>query len=486
MKAFREEIRLSLRARVTSWYVGLLAVTLLLFSCGIYVGMRGYLKRSLQQSLSSTASSLQTNFLDRLPEKGQPWVFGEIRESYPTGSTDRAIRISSGGRILYQSGTLDGQPLVLQSVPLAHTGPPGFTRYDIGGHPLLVYADTLSVPGGPTFEVEVGGSMLIMFQTLRSLAKLFLVSTPIILLAAAAGGYLLMKRPLHPLFVLTRKAEGIGRRQLGERLPVTPTGDELERLTHALNRMIDRLEEALDHNYRFSADASHELRTPLTILRGEMEEMLQLPHLPRQAVENLVSSLEEVDRMSRIVHSLMAITRLDVGGERVDRQEVDLTALARSTIDHMRLLAVEKGLPITLEAPETVMLHADPFRTKQILVNLIDNAIKYTPEGRTDSSASPLAESSQGGIRVVISTSGHRAILRVSDHGVGICEKSLPHIFERFYRADYARNRVAGGVGLGLAIVKSIVAAHNGSVTMDSVEGQGSTVIVELPITSDT
>lgn len=469
---------ISLRARVTSWYVGLLAATLIVFSAGIYVGMRTYLRSSLEQSLISNASSIGANFLAFLPEKGESWFLGEIRESYPPGSTDRLIRISSGDRVLYQSWADDGRTPLLDAIPIRQVQDQGFRSMSVRGIPVLVYGVPFRGQNGQEFEIEVAGSLLMIQQTLHSLAMLFLVSTPLILLAAAAGGYLMMRRPLRPLFVLTTKAESIGRNQMGERLPILRTNDELERLTHSLNRMIDRLEHALDHNRRFSADASHELRTPLTIMRGELEEVIEMPGLPATAAENIASTLDEIDRMSSIVHSLMAITRLDAGGERMDVELLNLTALARTTIEHMRLLAVERDVPLAMEAEDDVWVVADPLRTKQVLVNLVDNAIKYTLDPER-------GETQQGrrneGILVRVSATKSIAVVTVTDHGVGIPTASLPHVFERFYRTDYARNRVGGGVGLGLAIVKSIVAAHDGTVTITSREGEGSTVTVELP-----
>jgi signal transduction histidine kinase len=297
------------------------------------------------------------------------------------------------------------------------------------------------------------------------------------LIAAAIGGYWLMKMPLRPLVVLAEQAEKIGRKELGERLPVIPTGDELERLTHSLNRMIERLEDSLALNYRFSADASHELRTPLTIMRGEMEEILQIDDLPLQAVENLISTLEEVDRMSRIVNSLMTITRLDAGGERMDMQVLDLSALVRSIVEHLRLLAEEKGLSLIAICDKPIFVNADPMRMKQVLVNLIDNAIKYTAPRSRETGHSEAAD-----VSVEISATGSHAYMRIADRGVGISRGALPHVFERFYRADFARSRVAGGVGLGLAIVKSIVMAHEGSVSITSTPARGSTVCVLLPL----
>jgi signal transduction histidine kinase len=339
---------------------------------------------------------------------------------------------------------------------------------------------------GRLFEVETGISLFSVQETMRSLTKILTISTIPILMLAAIGGYLLMKQPLRPLVVLTDKAANIGRKTLGERLPVIKTGDELERLTHSLNGMIDRLEEALNHNYRFSADASHELRTPLTIMRGELEEMLRMEHLPAEAVDNLVSTLDEIDRMSRIVNSLMTITRLDAGGERMDMQVLDLAALVRTTMEHLKLLAEEKGLPLICSCDEEVRIFADPMRIKQVLVNLIDNAIKYTqprdipPESLESASPEPL----RGRIDVAVYASGSHAILKITDQGVGIAAEALPNVFDRFYRADFARTRGAGGVGLGLAIVKAIVTAHEGAVSITSIPGEGSTVLVELPLAS--
>jgi signal transduction histidine kinase len=281
--------------------------------------------------------------------------------------------------------------------------------------------------------------------------------------------------------VLTENAANIGRTRLGTRLPVIPTGDELERLTHSLNGMIYRLEEALNHNHRFSADASHELRTPLTIMRGEMEEMLRRDDLPPHAVGNLVSTLEEIDRMSRIVNSLMIITRLDAGGEHMEMEILNLSALVNVMVDHLQALGEEKGLPLIYTCEPDVQIYADPMRVKQVLVNLIDNAIKYTPGAdETDSAGVPLKI--VGPVEISVSTSGDYALLRISDHGIGIAPEALPHIFERFYRADYARSRGAGGVGLGLAIVKAIVTAHDGVVSITSTTGKGTVVLVKFPL----
>ena len=471
------EYRLSLRARATSWYVGLLAVALAVSGIGVYVGIRTYLKESLQRGLSGTAQTIATDFLAKLPTKGQSWVIGEVRESYAASPNDHYVRLSVGNQVLYQTADMRDPAVPVSGIALPIPSAVGaFHRQTVEGRVVMVYSLPYRASDGRLIEVEAGTSLYSMQQTLESLTKILVITTVPILILAATGGYLLMKRPLRPLVVLTDKAANIGRTRLGERLPVIPTGDELERLTHSLNGMIDRLEEALNHNHRFSADASHELRTPLTIMRGELEEMLRLEELPSEAMENVVSTLEEIDRMSRIVNSLMVITRLDAGGERMDMQVLDLAALVRTTMDHMRLLAEEKGLLLTCTCVGSIYVYADPMRLKQVLVNLVDNAIKYTLPNEAPN------ERAHGAVEVAVFESGSSATLRVMDHGVGIAPETLPHVFERFYRADFARSRGAGGVGLGLAIVKAIVVAHDGSVSITSTPGLGSTVLVQLPL----
>ncbi|HKO18656.1 MAG TPA: HAMP domain-containing sensor histidine kinase [Acidobacteriaceae bacterium] len=488
------KIRFSLRARATSWYVGLMAVALLVFSFAIYLGVRTYLKVTLQRALGSTAHTIAADYLTKLGSKGYPWVLGEIRESYDNTPSDHYIRLTSDGRVLYTTDDMRDPAIPLDRIPLfsspdAVGGPRSpligdiliprlagegqFYRRTVNHQTLLIYVLPVRVADGKLIQIEAGASLYSMQHMLTSLARVLAGTSVVILLFAGIGGYVLMKRPLRPLVVLTEKAANIGRKRLGERLPVPDTGDELERLTHSLNGMIDRLEDALDHNRRFSADASHELRTPLTIMRGELEEMLQMEGLPPQVVENLVSILDESERMSRIVNSLMTITRLDAGGERMAMQPVDLAPLVRTTMEHMRLLAEEKGLALTCKCEDGMYVYADPMRVKQIVVNLVDNAIKYS---------NPDREARRGAVEVKVYATDSAAVLQVADDGIGISPEALPHVFDRFYRADSSRSRGAGGVGLGLAIVKAIVTAHDGSVSLKSTLGQGSIVTVELPL----
>jgi signal transduction histidine kinase len=366
-------------------------------------------------------------------------------------------------------------------------------HYMVDGEDIVVYSASYQSADGRLFRVEAGATLYRMQQTLHFLTKLLSLITIVILLLAASGGYLLMGRPLQPLAVLSEKAAKIGRSRLGERLPVVHTGDELEQLTHSLNGMIDRLEAALDHNRRFSADASHELRTPLMVMHSDIEEILQNEDQPSQTIDNLVSTLEEIKRMTRIVNSLMAITRLDAGGEQMRKEVFDLAALARTATDQMRIVAEEKGLTVSCGCKDSVYIHADHMHIKQVLINLIDNAIKYTParetlEGERFSDEPPVEfevvkpETENPSVTVSVFASESHAQLKIADHGIGIPAEGLPFVFDRFYRTDFARSRGAGGVGLGLAIVKAIVTAHEGTVAITSVLSVGSVVTVTLPL----
>lgn len=457
----------SLRFRVTAWSVGFLGIALIISSIAVYAGVRQFLTVSMQRELRSVAESIETLFLSQWSTKGESWAVGETRESF-SGSADRFVRILHAGTEAYRSDDLHDSALKIASVPLPEDGFEGFTRLRTSsGVDVLEYVDHYTSPGGDKFVVISGATLNAMNRVLYSLFLVLLAVCPTVLLLAALAGYLFFTRPLKPVFVLTAQAENIGRGHMGERLPVPATGDELQRLANSLNRMIDRLEDALDHNHRFSADASHELRTPLTIVRGELEQAIQEPGLPAAAMEGIGSALEEIERMSQIVQSLMTVAYLD-SGEQMERSAVQLDRLVMSTAEQMQLLAEERGIALVSGPASSVVVDGNPTRLKQVIVNLLDNAIKYNQPGGT----------------VWISTSarGGCAVLRVADDGAGIPDSSLPFIFDRFYRADKARSRSTGGLGIGLSIVKAICNAHNANIAVARRDGGGTVVTVEFPV----
>jgi signal transduction histidine kinase len=232
--------------------------------------------------------------------------------------------------------------------------------------------------------------------------------------------------------------------------------------------MIARLDEAFQHNRRFLADASHELRTPLTILRSELEAMEQHAGFDARLQETMGNLLEEVQRLARIVENLFALSRLDAGLAATVATHFDFAKLAATTTEQMCLLAEDKGVKITCQTATPVFLDGDRGRFKQIIVNLLDNAIKYTPSG--------------GAVTLTVRAENNEAICEVADNGIGIPAPALPLVFDRFFRVDPARSREHGGAGIGLSIVKAICLAHNGRVTVESTEGHGSCFRVHLPL----
>jgi heavy metal sensor kinase len=461
----------SLRFRLTAWYAGLLAGALLIFGVSVYLGLQRYLDWNLHITLESECRTIGTQLLSQLPAKSAPWLATEINEAYAPEVNGRFIRvIQQGVGVVYLSGAPKDGTFNPFAVPLPteeERNRPRQIQLE-GGHQLLVDALQFTTPDGSHFLVESGAPYQQVEIVLHGLLSTLAIYMPFVVSLAVVGGYWLMRRSLQPVDEITKRAEGITSTNLSERLPVIRTGDELERLSVSLNRMIERLDDTFQHINRFSADASHELRTPLTILQLELEEIVQRHHLDAWLADRIGSALEETHRMSHIVENLLAISRLDAGEVKMDKMRLDLGELAASTADQMRLLAEEKAILLRSHVAAGIYVEGDRSRLQQVIVNLIDNAIKYTQEG--------------GQVEISVRRDVAMAVLEVSDNGAGISAQALPHVFERFYRADKARSRTSGGAGLGLSIVKAICTAHGAEIKMFSQEGHGSRFSVELAL----
>ncbi|MGH9769111.1 MAG: sensor histidine kinase [Blastocatellia bacterium] len=465
----------SIRFRLTVWYAGLLAGLLLLFGASTWFGLGRYLNRSLSESLARQARQIGENFLLDVRTSGESYVIEEINEHYSPERNDHFVRVTrADGSALYVSGlpiSKGFDPAQVSAAPLSSDRAATREERLSGGGELLIHSLPFTARDGSRFLIETGVSSESIEDTLRGLLLTLAVGLPVVIAVAVIGGYWIMRHALRPLDEIASGAEQITSRNLSERLPEPRSGDEIERLSLALNQMIARLEESFQYIRRFTADASHELRTPLTVLRGELEAIAQRPRLDGEARGAVGSSLEETERLARIVESLLAISRLDAGEAQMECVRFDLAELAATTTEQMRLLAEDKRIRLECRANGQVEIAGDRARLKQVVVNLVDNAIKYTPEG--------------GEVGVVVSAEDGCAVMLVEDNGAGVPADALPHLFERFYRADKARSRQMGGVGLGLAIVKSIVAAHGGQVKVESAEGKGSQFRVELPLLKD-
>lgn len=455
----------SIRFRLTAWYAGVLAGILVLFSIAVYAGLNHYLRRNLHESVVKDAQEVGSIVRENANE-GDESIGREVGEHFSAESNDRAIRVlgPDGGQI-YLSGPSQAFPAWNGSP--ANGQPSEMTHRLTGGQQFLIRTQAVQSDSGKKYFVQVAASLAPTNEILRDLLGVLALALLLATAIAVTGGVFLIRSSLKPLDNIAVRAQQITSRSLHERMPISNTGDELQQLSISLNRMIERLEEAFHHISRFSADASHELRTPLTIMRGELEAAVQNSRIDAEAREALGTALDETVRLSKIVDQLLTMSRLDAGEAFLELSRFDFSELARTTIEHMRLLADEKKLTLKVEAAEPVQVEGDPSRLQQVVVNLLDNAIKYTPQG--------------GAVSVTVRAEADKAVLTVTDTGIGISEEGQSQIFERFYRTDKARSRKLGGIGLGLSIVKSIGAAHGGRVTVQSTEGAGSTFRFEIP-----
>jgi heavy metal sensor kinase len=462
----------SLSFRLVAWYASLLTGVFILLGAVMFFDLRHFLENNLRESQARRAQQIADTLLARVGETGENYAVREIKDRYEPEVNGRFIRVTrADGSVLYVSGAPKDQSFDPTLFPaLTSSSRKEFSQKLRlpGGETLLVAALNYSTPQHARYLIEVGVPLSPVVTMLNHLFLQLAFGLPVALAVAIAGGYLLVRRALRPVDQIARKAEQITQHNLSERLPVACTGDELERLSISLNHMIGRLEDAIDNSKRFVADASHELRTPLTVLRGELEHLTQDKRLDADTRETLGSMLEEVERLVKIVEGLVALSRLDAGEAQTEWVPFDLAELATTTADQMNLLAEDKGISVLCEAKQPVPVEGDRARLKQVVVNLLDNAIKYTSGG--------------GKIHLRVARQNGHALLDVEDNGIGIPVEALPHVFERFFRVDKARSRDQGGAGLGLSIVKSICTAHGAEVQVESAPGKGSRFRVTLPL----
>jgi heavy metal sensor kinase len=324
--------------------------------------------------------------------------------------------------------------------------------------------------GKPVGGVEVVESLSGVDRTLERLRLALLLGIPLCLILAGAGGWVLAGRALEPVDRISRMARSITATDLSRRINLKRQ-DELGRLAGTFDEMIDRLERAFQEQRQLTADVSHELRSPLSILEAQTTLALRRLRSADEYRGVLASMQEEIERMSSMLNQLLMLARAEVGEEQIRPEPVCLATVAEPVIDGMGALARERGVRLELQADSSLWIEGDATRMRQLLVNLLDNAVRHTPK--------------DGHVDITIDRMGDQARLVVADTGEGISPEDLPHVFQRFYRGDRARRRGTGHSGLGLAIVRWIVEAHGGDVRVSSVPGRGARFVVTLPMLRD-
>lgn len=468
----------TLRGRLTLWNVLILGVVLVLFTLVVYSILAHSLSVEVERSLDERADQINTAFQQQASYLSRFRQHQSVNIPPPNPSTfassDSFVQIVSlDGQVLGTSDSLGNANLPLDAVTF-QSGQPHYQTVQLGHGSVEVYSRPLVINEQVIGVVQVGrplGPIQHALGQLRLFAGLGLVAALILsgLVVSAVSG-----KALRPLERLIRTAESIGSsRDLSRRVTPPSSDDEVGRLTLTFNQMLSRLEasdrqlrESLETQRRFTADASHELRTPLTSIRGNSGMLMQVPDMTAEDRAEAVEEIHrEAERMSRLVGDLLTLARADAGLA-LKREPVEMASLVQSVASQARMLA--SGQRIVVEAPDSVMLMGSPDALRQLVLILLDNAIKYTSSG--------------GLIKLRLSLYNQVVVLTVADTGVGISPEHLPHVFERFYRVDPART--AGGTGLGLSIAQWIAQQHGGYIEAESISGRGSAFTVHLPMDS--
>jgi len=445
---------LSVRARLALWHAGVLTLIICSFSAGIFLFVGARLYAGLDTQLAREIGTISRVYREE-PE--------ELKDLAPHWGIT-LFQIEAGGGIRHQTEAWEREGLsqALQTgssaLPISWTAPNGH-RYRVQS--ISETSDRVSAAIEETS----------LRDTLWTLAVILATGIPFAIALAIGGGYFLAGRVLSPVAAMAGRAREITAESLAKRLPVDNAQDEFGQLATVFNDTLSRLQDAFERLRRFTADASHELRTPLTAMRSVGEVALRNT-LETAAYRDVIGSmLEEVDRLTRLVESLLILTRADSGKFQPTPERLELAALAGNVTDQLRVLADEKQQHLSLEAPIQIHVMGDAALIRHALMNLIHNAIKYTPNC--------------GAITVEVNRmSSGQAVIEVRDTGPGIPAPHRDRIFDRFYRIDASRSREEGGVGLGLAIARWAIEANSGQIELASDSRSGSSFRVLLPVTT--
>jgi heavy metal sensor kinase len=453
----------SVRTRLTFWYAGVLAVSLIAFALLVYYAAAKVFYERQDEALRSTAETVASAYMQELEEeqsisKANEVVLAEM--VFP----NRYVEVTdASGRVLAWSANLTGDVLAIPTDKLATT------RQQTISFAVINKLRVAVVPLSGTRELgyaAVAEPLSVIDESLSRLRREFFAGVPLILLLASIGGYFLARKNLSPIALMDRQTQRITAENLSARLDVLNERDELGGLAVTINELLERLENAFKEQQRFIADASHELRTPLAVLRGETEVSLSQSRSGDEYKASLKLIKDEAERLSRIVEDLFVMARQPADRRAVSRP-VRLDKIVEECGRAAQVLAAQKDLKLKVDPGTALSLNGDDELLQRMILNLLDNAVKYTPRG--------------GEISVGLMASNGDAHLTVRDNGIGIPAKDQPHVFDRFYRVDKARSRALGGAGLGLSIARQIAEAHGGTVSVESSSG-GSVFTVELPV----
>ncbi len=465
-----KKLNLPIRWRLTLLYGGMLAAILVLFSSGVYI----YFRNSLQKSIDAKILSIGEVLSSSITETHSQSVFGNF-ERYlenvlgkrPKGKFIQIMDRS--GRIGAKMNDIETQvlPTSFSALERALGGETVYETIETVQPRLRMVTLPISENNRVTSIVQVGTSLEDFDETMRKLLIIMIMSIPTSIGASILVAYFMAKKALKPVDQIRKIAVRISSSNLDERIDIGRRRDELSRLGKTFNDMISRLKDAFQRVNQFSSDVSHELKTPLTILKGETEVALRKERDPEYYRSLLVSNLEEIDRMSRIIDDLLLLSKADREGVQLHLDDVRLRELITGVCVDMKVVADRKDVDLRVQHLEDVKVRGDELKLRRMLCNIVDNGIKYTQKG--------------GAVEVSTYLENGYVAINVRDNGVGISSEDLKYVFDRFYRADRSRKRESGS-GLGLSISKWIAEIHQGSIEVMSKPMEGSLFTIKLPV----
>ncbi len=455
----------SIRFRLTAWYAVVLFLMLVIYATATFVAVRREFVEQLDEQLHDefeTAEGLLT------PTPGGGIVWSGERRRDPDDDEDRGVDVrAADGSQIARTGAAAALP------PLAAGTASAQARYEsiVANDRHWRTLTGAALVGGRSVVLRATRSEERLRAQLREVLTVLVLGLPLVVVLAAVGGYVLARRALTPIDRLAAEARRITAERLHERVSVPNPHDEVGRLATVINDTFGRLESSFDQLRRFTADASHELRTPLSVIRGIGEVGLGETRTPAEYKEVMGSMLEEVDRLSNLVDTLLRLSHGDAGTVRLSRQALDLGQLTRDVVSSLGVLAEERSQHLNLgEVRAGVTVAADRLILREAITNVVDNAIKYGGRAST--------------ITVQVWSEGNDALLAVTDQGPGIAPEHRERIFDRFFRLDEARSRDGGGTGLGLAIAKWAIEVNGGQISVEGDASEGSVFRIALPITT--
>ncbi|MCI0525331.1 MAG: ATP-binding protein [Acidobacteria bacterium] len=463
---------LSLRVKLTLYYLAILSAILLLFGIAIFTYLSRSLLITIDESLAYQVKKIESHFMMNA-DVDVPGLNDQSNDQLLELRPDLLQVIDDNWQIRDEIALPnDRLPVNQDELRRLEVGQPDFKTVKLPNGKLLrvVTLRAKDQEGSGTYFIRLGHSLEALSNARRRALLLLGVAIPLALLLGSYGGLLLANQALRPVDRMTRAAEQIATGDLTERVDAPAKMDEIGRLAATFNHMISRLQAAFERQKQFTSDASHELRTPLAVMRGDIEITLRRERTEEEYKRALTSNLEEIVRLSRLVEDLLTLARADSGRLELRCEPINLTELCEQMVEYITPLAAQREQILTYDSPRRpVRVMADTHRIKQLLLNLLDNAIKYTEPRRR--------------ITLGLKIEKHNAVIIVADTGRGIPAEDLPHIFERFYRrSGKTSDRSATGFGLGLSIVKWIVDAHGGKIEAKSEMGSGTTFTVKLPL----